>query len=69
MSNLSEVRQYIQESLINMSLQLCVSYMNKQVIHTSLTFHFVYYDQSELKVEIQNDPNEQITTFTESSVP
>ena len=52
-----------------MSLQLCVSYMNKQVIHTSLTFNFVYYDQSELKVEIQNDPNEQITTFTESSVP
>ena len=36
--------KYIQESLINTSLQLYITYLNK---HSHfITFHFVYYDQS-----------------------
>ena len=70
MSNLSEVRQYIKESLINMSLQLCVSYMNKHSHFINNFTSFITTSQHlELKVKIQNDPNEKITTFTESSVP
>ena len=34
--------KYFQESLINMSFQLHISYLNKH-LHF-ITFHFVYYD-------------------------
>ena len=44
--------------------------MNK---HSHFVKHFTSFittsQHLELKVKIQNDPNEQITTFTESSVP
>ena len=40
----SNLSKYIQESLINTSLQLYITYLNK---HSHfITFHFVYYDQS-----------------------
>ena len=66
--------KYIQESLINMTLQLYISYLNKHIvtlhINISLCLQCITISQHlEFKVKIHNNPNKQITTTTESSVP
>ena len=38
--------KYIQESLINLSFQLYISFLDKR--SHFITFHFIYYDQSTL---------------------
>ena len=41
---IGSVKVYIQDNLLNMSLQPYISYLSK---HSHfITFHFVYYDQS-----------------------
>ena len=63
--------KYIQESLINMSLELNISYLNKHYSHTSYIKHFTSIitisQHREFKVKIRNNPNKQIITTTESS--
>ena len=64
--------KYIQESLINMSLQLYISYLNKHIVtlhNVSLRLFNTISQHLEFKFKIQNNPNEQITTTTERSVP
>ena len=61
--------KYIQESLINMSLQLYISYLNKQMVTLHFTLFTTIIQHPEFKVKIQTYSNKQITTTTEHSVP
>ena len=62
--------KYILESLINMSLQLYISYLNKHIVTLHRFTSFITISQHlEFKVKIQNHPIKQITTTTERSEP
>ena len=66
------VSKYILESLINMSLQMYISYIPEQTftLHNSSCTSFITISQHlEFKVKIQKDPNDQITNTAESSLP
>ena len=53
--------KYIQEGLINMSLQMNISYLNKHYSHTSYIKHFTSFitisQHPEFKVKIRNNSN------------
>ena len=52
--------KYIQESLINMSLQLYISYLNKHIVtlhNVSLRLFNTISQHLEFKFKIQNNPN------------
>ena len=63
--------KYTQDSLINMSLQLYTSYLNKHIVTLqNVSLHLLWSVKTlNSKLKIQNNPNEQITTTTERSVP
>ena len=61
---------YTQESLISLSLQLYISYLNKHIVTLHRFTSFITISRHlEFKVKIQNHPNKKIKTTTERSVP